>query len=180
MGGAAIILQFRAREECTPGDLGVTIHLPKLRRRLPKPLNTVELDRVTAPAAGGVDLDPAGLRDRAWVAFLISTGCRISEALALDRADWKTAILIVRGKGDVERSVVITDRARTEVNAYPAARTDQGAALFVSYLPGRAGRRLSVRALTGLRPPRPGQPGRKVASAPVPAYRRHRRSRGMG
>jgi integrase/recombinase XerD len=79
------------------------------------------------------------------VAFLISTGCRISEALALDRAAWNTVAVIVRGKGDVERSVIITDRARTEVNAYLAVRTDQGAALFVSYSPGRAGRRLSVR-----------------------------------
>ncbi len=138
-------LKFCAREEWTPGDLGVTIDLPKLPRRLPKPLNPAELDRVTAPAAAGVDLDPAGLRDRALVAFLISTGCRISEALALDRADWNIATVIVRGKGDVERSVVITDRARTEVNAYLAGRTDQGAALFVSYSPGRDGRRLSVR-----------------------------------
>ncbi len=138
-------LKFCAREEWTPGDLGVTIDLPKLPRRLPKPLNAAELDRVTAPAAAGADLDPAGLRDRALMAFLIATGCRISEALALDRADWNTATVIVRGKGDVERSVVITDRARTEVNSYLAARTDQGAALFVSYSPGRAGRRLSVR-----------------------------------
>ena len=137
-------LKFCAREEWTPGDLGVTIDLPKLPRRLPKPLNAAELDRVTAPAAG-VALNLAGMRDRALVAFLISTGCRISEALALDRADWNTAAVIVRGKGDVERSVVITDRARTEVNAYLAARTEQGAALFVSYSPGRAGRRLSVR-----------------------------------
>ena len=62
-------------------------------------------------------MDTAGLRDRALVAFLLSTGCRISEALALDRLDWNTLSVIVRGKGDVERSVVITDRARTEVDA---------------------------------------------------------------
>jgi hypothetical protein len=32
----------------------------------------------------------------------------------------------------VERSVVITERARREVNTYLAARKDHGAALFVS------------------------------------------------
>ena len=138
-------LKFCAREEWSPGDLGVTIDLPKLPRRLPKPLSSAELDRVTAPAGDGVELDVAALRDRALVALLVSTGCRISEALALDRADWNTAAVIVRGKGDVERSVVVTERARHEVNTYLAAREDHGAALFVSYSPGRAGRRLSVR-----------------------------------
>ena len=139
------LLKFCAREEWSPGDLGVTIDLPKLPRRLPKPLDAGELERMTAdPAADGA-LDAAGLRDRALVAFLLSTGCRISEALALNRLDWNTSSVIVCGKGDVERSVVITDRARSEVDAYLRARDDDGPALFVSYSPGRAGRRLSVR-----------------------------------
>jgi integrase/recombinase XerD len=144
-------LKFCAREEWTPGDLGVTIDLPKLPRRLPKPLQDDELARITADPGDtgegveGIKLDQAGLRDRALVAFLISTGCRISEALALDRSDWNRHTVIVRGKGDIDRSVVITDRARTEVDHYLQARTDPSPALFVSYSPGRAGRRLSVR-----------------------------------
>jgi len=137
-------LKFCAREEWSPGDLGVTIDLPKLPRRLPKPLADDELARMTA-GTGDVELDEVGRRDRALVAFLISTGTRISEALGLDRADWNRSRVIVRGKGDVERTVVITDRARTEVDTYLGARTDPGVALFVSYSPGRAGRRLSVR-----------------------------------
>ena len=140
------LLKFCAREEWSPGDLGVTIDLPKLPRRLPKPLDPGELQRMTAdPAEGSDEMNAGGLRDRALVAFLLSTGCRISEALALNRLDWNTRSVIVRGKGDVERSVVITERARTEVDAYLAARDEVGTALFVSYSPGRAGRRLSVR-----------------------------------
>ena len=139
------LLKFCAREEWSPGDLGVTIDLPKLPRRLPKPLDPGELERMTAEPPVGDDMDQAGLRDRALVAFLLSTGCRISEALALNRLDWNTSSVIVCGKGDVERSVVITDRARSEVDAYLRARDDDGPALFVSYSPGRAGRRLSVR-----------------------------------
>ena len=76
------------------------------------------------------ETDPAALRDRALVAFLLSTGSRISEALALQRADWNTSSVIVRGEGDVERSVVVTDRARTQVDAELWA-DDQGAALSV-------------------------------------------------
>jgi site-specific recombinase XerD len=121
-------LRFGAREGWTTGDLGVTIDLPKLPRRLPKPLEDEELTALTAPAR--VELDPPGLRDRALVALLISTGCRISEILALNRADWDKKRLFVLGKGDSERTVVVTDRARNEVDAYLASRT---------------GRRLSVR-----------------------------------
>ena len=137
-------LKFCAREQWSPGDLGVTIDLPQLPRRLPKPLAADELARVTADV-GDLELDDAGRRDRALVAFLISTGARISEALGLDRADWNPSRVIVRGKGDVERTVVITDRARSEINRYLDARTDPGVALFVSYSPGQPGRRLSVR-----------------------------------
>src|SRR6476660_9280346 len=62
-------LRFCAREDWTPGDLGVAIDLPKLPRRLPKPLQADELVRVTAQPSA--DLDEAQLRDRALVAFLI-------------------------------------------------------------------------------------------------------------
>jgi integrase/recombinase XerD len=102
-------LRFCAREEWTPGDLGVAIDLPKLPRRLPKPLQAGGLERVTAQPS--TDVDEAQLRDRALVAFLVSTGCRISEALQLDRADWNWERVVVCGKGDVERAAVITRHA---------------------------------------------------------------------
>jgi site-specific recombinase XerD len=75
-----------------------------------------DVSRRTLTAPAGAELDPAGLRDRALVAPLVSTGCRISEVLTLDRAGWRRQRVIVRGKGDVERSVVITHRVtRTPV-----------------------------------------------------------------
>jgi integrase/recombinase XerD len=146
-------LRYCAREDWTPGDLGATIDLPQLPRRLPKPLTEPELHRLTThpDPAGTADAgpdpagaDPATLRDRALVAFLLSTGARISEALTLDRTDWHTHQVIVRGKGDTERTVVITDRARTAMNNYLTTRTDTHPALFLSYSPGRT-RRLTVR-----------------------------------
>ncbi|MGI9093406.1 MAG: site-specific integrase [Mycobacteriales bacterium] len=102
-----------------------------------------DLTNVTAGA--DLSLDDTGLRDHALVAFPVSTGCRISEALAVDRAAWGGDRVVVRGKGDVERTVVITDRTREITNRYLAARTDDAPALFISLSPGRAGRRLSVR-----------------------------------
>jgi site-specific recombinase XerD len=121
----------------------VAIDLPRLPKRLPKPLQSDELERVTAPTA--VDVTEADLRDRALVAFLVSTGCRISEALQLDRADWTGDRVVVRGKGDMERSAVITEHARAEVEGYLAARGDAAAPLFLSYSRARKGQRLTVR-----------------------------------
>jgi integrase/recombinase XerD len=72
------LLRFAAREEWLPGDLGSTIDLPRLPERLPKPLD--EADRLTLTKALGGD-NPGDRRDRALILFLLSTGCRISEAL---------------------------------------------------------------------------------------------------
>jgi site-specific recombinase XerC len=154
-------LRFRGREEWSPGDLGVTIDLPKLPRRLPKPLDAGELQRMTVDPVAGDDVDVAEMRDRALVAFLISTGCRISEAPGLDRSDWNNGSVIVRGKGDVERSVVITVRARTEVNAYLDVRDDDGPAFVPLLLPGGAAA-VRPRRRSRLYPARPTQPGRKL------------------
>ena len=115
----------------TPGDHGVAIDLPKLPRRLPKPLQADEVERVTMQRSAGVN-EPQ-LRDRALVAFLVSTGCRISEALQLDRADWNRERVVVRGKGDIERAAVITGHARDEVERYLTARADDAPPLFLSY-----------------------------------------------
>jgi hypothetical protein len=45
-------LRFCAREGWTVGDLGVAIDLPNLPKRLPKPLQADELERVTTPHRG--------------------------------------------------------------------------------------------------------------------------------
>jgi site-specific recombinase XerD len=45
----------------------------------------------------------------------------------------------VRGKGDVERTAVITEHARAEMERYLAARSDDAPPLFLSYHHGRRG-----------------------------------------
>ena len=125
-------LRFAAREEWLAGDLGTTIDLPGLPERLPKPLEAATRDRL-------LDALPrrtlAEKRDRALLTFLLSTGCRIAEALALDRAALRRDRVTVRGKGDRERVVVLTDRARTAVRDYLSARTDASPALFIGFQP---------------------------------------------
>jgi site-specific recombinase XerD len=137
-------LRFAAREEWLPGDLGAGIDVPKLPERLPRPLADEARDLL-------LEALPAGtlpqLRDRAFVLFLLSTGARIAEALRLDRADWQPDRMRVIGKGDRERTVLITEKARQAMEDYLGARTDPSPALFIGFQPARkasAGNRLTV------------------------------------
>ena len=129
-------LRFSAREEWLPGDLGTTIDLPRLPERLPKPLEADDRDRLLRALPAGT---VAEKRDRALIGFLLSTGCRISEALALDRTDWRRDRVTVRGKGDRERVVMVTARAHEAMQGYLAARADPSPALFVSFQPASRG-----------------------------------------
>ena len=131
-------LRFSAREEWLPGDLGTTIDLPTLPERLPKPLEADDRDRLLRALPAGT---VAEKRDRALIGFLLSTGCRISEALALDRTDWRRDRVTVRGKGDRERVVMVTARAHDAMQDYLAARADPSPALFVSFQPASRGSR---------------------------------------
>lgn len=126
-------LRFASLEEWTARDLAAAIDLPKLPERLPKPLEDVERERLVheLPAATLPEQ-----RDRALVLLLLSTGARISEILRLDRRDWARERLTVVGKGDKERVVTVTARARDAVDDYLAARTDPSPALFIAFHPG--------------------------------------------
>lgn len=137
-------LRFAAREEWLPGDLGAGVDVPKLPERLPKPLADDDRDLL-------LEALPAGtlpqLRDRAFILFLLSTGARIAEALRLDRGDWQPDRMRLIGKGDRERTVLITEKARRAMEDYLAARTDPSPALFIGFQPARknlAGNRLTV------------------------------------
>lgn len=125
-------LRWLARERLVENDLSNGITLPKLEQRLPKPLPADELARLLRSLPSETARDK---RDRALVYFLISTGCRISEALQLERTDIprQGSRIIVTGKGSKQRAVYLTDDAKASVDDYLAARTDTSMALFVNY-----------------------------------------------
>ena len=72
-------------------------------------------------------------RERAIVEFLYSTGCRISEAIALNVSDidFDKNECQVHGKGDKYRIVYISLRAKFLLLDYIKSRTDDNPALFV-------------------------------------------------
>lgn len=125
-------LRWLAREELVTKDLSNGITLPKVEQRLPKPMMADELARLLASLTSQT---PINKRDRALVHFLISTGCRVAEALALDRTDVPRQgnRLIVTGKGSKQRAVYLTDDAKAAIDDYLQTRDDTSMALFVNY-----------------------------------------------
>ncbi len=74
----------------------------------------------------------SGLRDRAILELLFSTGLRVSELCSLPRdINLKLGELSVRGKGEKIRVVFISDDARIAVKNYLDKRQDMDDALFV-------------------------------------------------
>ena len=125
-------LRWIAREGLIDRDLSNGVTLPKLEQRLPKPIDPDELTRLLAALPHESPLEK---RDRALVQFLVSTGCRISEALALDRTDFPRSgnRLVVTGKGAKQRSVYLTTDARSAMEDYLAIREDACLAMFINF-----------------------------------------------
>ena len=76
-----------------------------------------------------------GLRDRAMMETLYSTGLRVSELVSLDRGqvDLKRGEFTVRGKGDKPRIVFLSERCVKWIKLYLAERKDNWEPLFISY-----------------------------------------------
>lgn len=73
------------------------------------------------------------IRDRAIISFLLSTGCRISEMIQLNRSDIQIDKLecTVLGKGNKERTVYLNGVTAMLLDEYLKSRIDDSPALFV-------------------------------------------------
>jgi site-specific recombinase XerD len=76
-----------------------------------------------------------GLRDRAMLELLFSTGLRVSELCALSQEDVDLSRdeFSVRGKGDKVRVVFLSDTAKDAIRAYLKERKDFEDAMFIQY-----------------------------------------------
>ena len=108
------------------------IELPKSQPAQVQFLTNEELERLLkSPDVNTM----AGLRDRALIELLFSTGLRVSELAALDRKmlSTETGEMRVVGKGQKERIVFISERAREWMAQYLQRRQDENPAAFVGY-----------------------------------------------
>lgn len=109
------------------------IDLPKTHRKQVTFLHFDEVEQMldAVPA----DDTPQHLRDRAILELLFSSGLRVSELVNLDRGhiNTKRREFMVRGKGQKDRPIFISESAADHVEAYLAARSDSLAPLFLNY-----------------------------------------------
>lgn len=97
----------------------------------------------------------AGLRDRAILELLFSSGLRVSELVNLNREhiNLKRREFMVRGKGQKDRPVFVSNEAAVWVEMYLDKRSDNLPPLFISYsgksTTGRDGdyKRLTARSI---------------------------------
>lgn len=122
---------------------------PKLPARLPKFLSVPQVEMLLGLT---FERDFAGLRDRAILEVLYSTGCRVAEAatLSLRQIDVEEGIARVFGKGKKERVALLGRPALAAVSEYLPLRqralADNGTATNILFL-NRRGRPLSSRWL---------------------------------
>lgn len=108
------------------------ITLPKVSRKQVTFLYRDEITRLLAE----IDISTEqGLRDRAIIELLFSSGLRVSELVGLNRdnINLKRREFMVRGKGQKDRPVFISKAAADHINNYIETRTDSLPALFISY-----------------------------------------------
>ena len=100
-----------------------SLKIDKLRSRHPLTAEQLELVRDGC----------RGYKEKALIEFLVSSGCRVSEVagLRVDDIDWRDRKCKVIGKGNKERTVYFSVRAKLMLQLYIAERRG-GEALFAS------------------------------------------------
>jgi len=130
--------RFLLAEKRIPADFTELLGAPRLARQLPETLAPAEVDRLLdAPSRHSAQ----GLRDRAFLELMYSSGLRVSElcALSLQDVDLEEGFLRVQaGKRGKDRLVPVGRRAAEAVSRYVhqgrprLVRARTGSILFLS------------------------------------------------
>jgi site-specific recombinase XerD len=108
------------------------VELARTKRPQVTFLTPEELQRLSAQA-NTATLN--GLRDRAIIELLFSSGLRVSELVGLDRdhINLKRREFMVRGKGQKDRPIFISPEASQWIQQYIDKRQDNAKPLFIRY-----------------------------------------------
>lgn len=138
--------RFLCREDYIKTNPAAGLQTPKIERRLPIFL---DIDQVVRLIESPDISDVYGLRDRAILETLYSSGIRVSELVGLnkDNVDFIGGVLKVYGKGKKERLAPIGDRALRVIRDYlekvNAGKIKDKKAVFLN----KSGRRMTDRAV---------------------------------
>lgn len=124
-------LKYLAKRDIKALD-SAKIELAKVARPQVTFLEAEEVERLL----DAIDTsNPVGLRDRAVIELLFSGGLRVSELVAVDRVhiNLDRREFMVRGKGQKDRPVFISDQAANWIQRYLDSRKDDFKPLFIHY-----------------------------------------------
>jgi len=132
--------RFAQMQELITEDPSINLESPKIRRHLPGYLRLEEVEKLLEQPDSKT---PTGLRDRAMLEVLYSTGLRVSELIGLgvNDLDAKVGCVPCIGKGDKERIVPVGKKALGMVEKYlregrpqllRSAKVSSGPALFIN------------------------------------------------
>ena len=147
----ALLSYFTAKDIVSlPAD---KIALPK-DAKAEKTVKFLNLDQIEKLLLAPNTNNPLGLRDRAILETLFSTGLRIAELVALNREqftnikDKKDLELGIIGKGSHPRTVYFSERALSWLKKYLETRKDKEKALFIHSIPRKdVDARLTARSM---------------------------------
>jgi integrase/recombinase XerD len=106
--------RFLLREGVVAADPTALLPLPRQWQTIPKYLNSEEINRLLAAPDPS---KPEGLRDRAMLELLYSSGLRVSELCAVELSDLNLDLGVVRvmGKGRKQRLIPVGRSAATAI-----------------------------------------------------------------
>jgi len=124
-----------------------------------KSLNFLTLNQIKKLLNEPDETGRIGIRDRAILETLFSTGLRVSELVDLDReqintkdlSDGEALEVVVTGKGDRTRTVYFSPRSIKAIEKYLSIRDDDEKALFIRYRGPKTGdRRITIRSIENI------------------------------
>ncbi|MFA5499984.1 MAG: tyrosine recombinase XerC [Candidatus Omnitrophota bacterium] len=133
------LFKFLYREGHIKSNPITAISSPKLDKKLPKFLDVGQVTRlILKPDTATI----AGLRDRAILETLYSTGIRVSELVGLDTQDidFISGVVKVFGKGSKERMVPIGEEALGAIRRYNNKKDKREKTRDAVFLNNRGGR----------------------------------------
>lgn len=146
LGAIRSFFKFLSREKHIRSNPTDSIFTPKVDRKLPEFLDSAATERlVTSPGLDSV----SGLRDRAILEVLYSTGIRVGELVGMNEEDIDliSGSIKVRGKGKKERIAMLGSEAQKALRNYTReCRTDKAGASRAVFLNTR-GTRLTDRSV---------------------------------
>lgn len=109
------------------------VDLPKVKRRQVTFLTPEEVQRLITAVPDDDQMNH--IRDRAIIELLFASGLRVSELVNLNRdhINTKRREFSVRGKGQKDRPIFISQHTADTIDSYLALRSDSVGALFINY-----------------------------------------------